>query len=108
MGNEVPQWYEAAVPAVFGVKARFYWGSTTDDINQALSNGRGVLSCLTNPGHFIAIVGSDTDAKQFIYHDPWPGNTWPAAMAGKPGFMRRVGYDELAGNVQGWRVEIGG
>lgn len=107
MGNEVPQWYEVAVQAVFGVKARFYWGASTQEINQALRNGRGVLITLQKPGHYVAIVAEDQDAGEFIYHDPWPGNDWPATMAGKPGRCRRVGYAELSANVKPYRVEVG-
>jgi hypothetical protein len=107
MGNEVPQWYEAAIPAVFGVKARFYWGSGQPEISQALRNGRGVLITLQTPGHYVGIVADDVDARQFVYHDPWPGNSWPYAMAGKPGRCRRVGYAELSTNIKVYRVEIG-
>jgi hypothetical protein len=107
MGNRVPQWYELAIPAVFGVKARFYWGASKVEITMALQNGRGVMACLKKPGHYIAIVAEDITTGEFIYHDTWPGNQWPASMTGKPGRCRRVSYSELASNVQGFRVEIG-
>jgi hypothetical protein len=107
MGNEVPQWYEAAIPAVFGTMARFYWGCTPDQIVQALKNRRGVLATMVKPGHYIAIVGYDLDKNEAIYHDPWPGNTWPQRYAGKPGALRRMTAAEIAENVKPHRVEIG-
>jgi hypothetical protein len=107
MGNEVPQWYEVAVPAVFGVKARFYWGSGTAEICRAMTNGRGVMVALKKPGHFIAIVAVDMDIGEAIYHDPWPDNAWPIYNQGKPGAGRRVKFADLADNLQGYRVEIG-
>lgn len=107
MGNEVPQWYEVAIPAVFGVPARFRWGASINEIRDALVNCRGVLITLEKPGHYIAIVADDLDSGEFVYHDPWPGNTWPADMAGKPGAGRRVKYAELMANVKPYRVEVG-
>jgi hypothetical protein len=107
MGNEVPQWYEAAVPAVFGVPATFAYGCSPLQIRQALYNGRGVLATMVKPGHYIAIVGYDLDTNETIYHDPWPGNTWPQRYAGKPGACRRMTAAEIGENVKPHRVEIG-
>ena len=106
MGNEVPQWYEAAVPAVFGVKVKFAWGLIAGHIEDALGGRRGVLATLIKPGHYIAIVGYDTDTREVIYHDPWPGNPWPARYAGKPGQLRRLTVEEQK-NLKPYRVEIG-
>lgn len=106
MGNEVPQWYEPAIPAVFGTKARFYWGCTVKQIDQALQNGRGVLATMVKPGHFIAIVGYDTEQQVVIYHDPWPGNGWPERYKGKSGRLRRLKLQEME-NIKPFRVEIG-
>lgn len=107
MGNEVPQWYEAAIPAVYGVKARFYWGASLLEIHQALRNGRGVLVCLKDPRHYVGIVAEDTEQDQFVYHDPWPNNPWPANLRGQSGRSRSVDCDELAANLQPFRIEIG-
>jgi hypothetical protein len=105
MGNEVPQWYEAAIPAVFGVKAKFAWGLIAN-IQDALEEGRGVLATMEKPGHYIAIVGYDTDTQEVIYHDPWPGNRWPLRYADKPGRCRRLTVEEQA-NLKPYRVEVG-
>jgi hypothetical protein len=106
MGNEVPQWYEAAIPAVFWVRAKFFMGLSQDDIKLALSQGRGILATLIKPGHYIAIVGHDTDTQEVIYHDPWPGNRWPLRYADKPGRCRRLTVEEQA-NLKPYRVEVG-
>lgn len=106
MGNEVPQWYEAAIPAVFGVKARFHHGIGHGYFIDALKAGRGLLCTLIKPGHYIAIVGYDTDTREVIYHDPWPGNPWPARYQGKPGRGRRLTVEEQA-NLKPYRVEVG-
>jgi len=106
MGNEVPQWYEAAIPAVFGVKAKFVHGIYRTTISLALSKGRGILATLNTPGHYIAIIGYDTDTHEVIYHDPWPGNAWPVRYAGKPGRCRRLTVEEQK-NLKPYRVEVG-
>lgn len=106
MGNEVPQWYEAAVPAVFGVRAQFISIIGPATIKSALEKGRGILATLIKPGHYIAIVGYDTDTREVIYHDPWPGNPWPARYVGKPGRLRRLTVEEQA-NLKPYRVEVG-
>jgi len=106
MGNEVPQWYEAAIPAVFGVGARFYWGLDDIQIQATLKLGRGLLCTLIKPGHYIAIVGYDTDTREVIYHDPWSVNPWPARYVGKPGRLRRLTVEEQA-NLKPYRVEVG-
>lgn len=106
MGNEVPQWYPPALKAVFGVESKFSWGMSFDVIWTALGEGRGVLATLKKPGHYIAIVGFDTDAREVIFHDPWPGDPWPARYAGTPGQCRRLTELELV-NLQPFRVEIG-
>jgi hypothetical protein len=108
LGNTIPQWYEASVPAVFGVKARFYWGVSFEKLMQAIiGNTRGVMLCLENPGHFIAGVAIDADKREVIYHDPWPDNFWPARLKGTPGRARRVSWQELGANLQPYMVEIG-
>jgi hypothetical protein len=107
MGNEVPQWYEAAVPAVFGVPAKFYHGVTFEAIEYAIKQIRGVMLTLNSPGHYIAVVGVDTEAKEVIYHDPWPNNPWPVNLKGTPGRARRVLWSVLANNLKPYRVEIG-
>jgi hypothetical protein len=106
MGNRVPQWYEPAINSVFSVRARFYWGCTVDQIYTALRNGRGVLACMKKPGHYVAIVGFDTDTSEAIYHDPWPDNGWPARYVGTNGRARRLNVEEMQ-NLQAYRVEVG-
>lgn len=107
MCNQVPQWYMASIPAVFGVKAQFNWGAGIDELSKALKAGRGVMLTLVKPGHYIAIVAQDLDSGEFIYHDPWPDNYWPAYNKGKPGFARRVRYADLMANIKAYRVEVG-
>lgn len=106
LGNTVPQWYEAIVPAVMGVQCRFSWGCNFERIKTAIQAGLGVMLCLKNPGHFIAVVGVDTDKKTVIYNDPWPQNQWPKSMAGKPGEGREVPMVDLESNLQPFMVEV--
>jgi hypothetical protein len=107
LGNTIPQWYEASVQAVFGVKARFYWGVAWEKLIMAMDNGRGVMLCLENPGHFIAVIAIDTETKEVIYHDPWPNNFWPDKLKGTPGRARRIAWTELGQNLQPYMVEVG-
>lgn len=108
MGNRVPQWYAPAISAVFGEKIRAVYrvGFDPFSVRVALEAGRGVMACLINPGHYIAIVAMDTDTGELVYHDPWPGNPWPARYKGQPGRARRMSQDDMA-NVKPFRVEIG-
>tara|TARA_Y100000310_G_scaffold269827_1_gene283297 strand:- start:9497 stop:10099 length:603 start_codon:yes stop_codon:yes gene_type:complete len=105
MGNEIPQYYPAAIRDVFAVAARFFWGVSVDDVISALANRCGVMICLEKPGHYIAVVAYDPDTREIVYRDPWPGNPWPEAYRGQSGFNRRISGTE---NIKGYRIEIGG
>jgi hypothetical protein len=104
MGNEIPQYYPAAVWDVFGVTGTFAWGCDPAIVKGALRAGRGVMVCLKNPGHYIAFVAYDGD--EFVYRDPWPGNTWPARWRGHRGFNRVLTAVEFD-NIKDYRIEIG-
>lgn len=107
LGNTVPQWYEAAIYDVFGISARFYWGLVFHDLEICIHKNIGILACLKNPGHYVAIVGFDSDKKTVIYNDPWEGNFWPESLKGRPGFNRELPWNEFSNNLNLWRVEIG-
>ena len=106
MGNEIPQYYPAAIMAVFGVRAFFYWGSDWDHVTMALSLQRGVMLALKKPGHFIAAVAYREIEKAIIYRDPWPGNPWPVEWKNRSGFNRSISGLQLE-NLQPYRIEIG-
>jgi hypothetical protein len=101
-GNEVPQFYPAAVQAVFGVKAVFLWGKDFDKIAAYLAQGRAVQLCLVKPGHYIAAAAYDDEAREIIYNDPWPGR-----FSDGNGFNRRMGRAEFQGNVKPFYIVYG-
>jgi hypothetical protein len=101
-GNEVPQFYSVAVPAVFGVKAEFMYGNDFNKIAAFLEAGRGVQLCLVNPGHYIAAVAYDSAKREIIFNDPWPGR-----FADKDGFNRRMGEAEVKANVKTFMIVFG-
>jgi len=101
-GNEVPQFYEIAVPAVFNVKARFIWWKDYKTIVNLVSKGQAVQLCLKNPGHYIAVVAYDTDTQEIIINDPWPGRFF-----NRDGFNRRMNAKELWSNVKGYAIVYG-
>jgi len=105
-GNEIAQYYPAALLDVFGVPAHFEWGAKYKDVTKAIKNRRGVMLCLKNPGHFIAVVAYKELEQALIYNDPWPGNPWPAKWRGKSGFNRSIAGPELE-NLKPYRIEIG-
>ena len=98
-GNEVPQFYPAAMYAVFGVKAEFLWGNDPKKIASFLEAGCAVQLCLVNPGHYIAAVAYDTDRQEIIYNDPWPGR-----FADGNGFNRRMGEAEARINLKNFMI----
>jgi hypothetical protein len=102
-GNEVPQFYPAAVQAVFGVKAEFLWGNNFDQIASFLVQGNAVQLCLVKPGHYIAAAAYDEEKGEIIYNDPWPGR-----FADGNGFNRRLGEAECKANVKPFFIVYGG
>jgi hypothetical protein len=102
-GNEVPQFYPAAVKAVFGVHAEFEWGAGIAKIAAYLEAGRGVQLCLIKPGHYIGAVAYDSEKREIIYNDPWPDR-----FTDKNGFNRRMGEAEVKVNVKPFLIVYGG
>jgi hypothetical protein len=102
-GNEVPQFYPAAVSAVFGVKAEFLWGNDFERIASILQSGRAVQLCLVKPGHYIAAVAYDDVKREIIFNDPWPGR-----FSDRNGFNRRMGEAEYKSNVKPFMIVYGG
>jgi hypothetical protein len=101
-GNEVPQFYPVAVPAVFGVKAEFMFGNSFDKIATFLQSGRAVQLCLVTPGHYIAAVAYDSETREIIFNDPWPGR-----FSDGNGFNRRMGEAEVKANVKTFMIVFG-
>jgi len=100
-GNEVPQFYPAAVRAVFGAEAEFLWGLGA--LPAFLQAGRAVQLCLAQPGHYIAAVAYDDAAGEVVYNDPWPER-----HADRDGFNRRLGQAELKANVLPYMIAYKG
>ena len=101
-GNEVPQFYPVAVPAVFGVQADFAWLSGMGQVADHLREGRAVQLCLVKPGHYVAAVAWDQGSREIIYNDPWPGR-----FSDRNGFNRRMGVCEFASNVKPFIIVYG-
>lgn len=102
-GNEIPQFYPVAVPAVFGVRADFAWCGDIDRVAASLLEGSAVQLCLVKPGHYVAAVAWDEEARELIFNDPWPGR-----FADKDGFNRRMGEAEYRANVKPFVIVYGG
>jgi hypothetical protein len=102
-GNEVPQFYPAAVSAVFGVKAEFLWGNDFGRIVSFLQAARAVQLCLVKPGHYIAAVAYDDERREIVFNDPWPGR-----FSDGNGFNRRLGEAECKANVKSFMIVYGG
>lgn len=94
-GNEAAVWYPIAVKAVFGINAKFVGSLTFDQVVSHISKNQGVQIVLKNPGHFLAIVGVDTDKKELIYNDSWPNR-----HSDGNGFNRRMTFEEYQTNVK--------
>lgn len=107
-GNRVPQYFPVALKDVFGIDATFEWGCSYDQIVEALKAGIGVLICLEDPGHYVAVVAVDTVTEEIIYNDPWPQNYWPVRLTGTSGFNRRMTREEFESNIKPFRIKIGG
>jgi hypothetical protein len=101
-GNEVPQFYPAAVEAVFGIKAYFRWLHDFGHVANELASGRAVQLCLVKPGHYIAAVAYDEDAREIIYNDPWPDR-----FPDKNGFNRRMSHAEYQANTKPYLIVYG-
>jgi hypothetical protein len=101
-GNEVPQFYSVAVPAVFGITASFQWNSELAKVIANLEAGRPVQLCLVKPGHYIAAVAYDDEKREIIFNDPWPGR-FPDGN----GFNRRMTEAEFKANVKPFMIVYG-
>lgn len=101
--NQVPQFYPYAVLQVFGVPAAFDWGTAWGQIVADLDNGRAVMVCLKEPGHYIAIVAYDAHANELVFHDSWGSR--PGLR--NRGRAERMSVGELQSNVQPYRVTFG-
>ena len=106
MNHRVPQFYELAIEEVFGVKAAFSFGINFDIVTEYLEEGKGIIICLKEPGHYIAPVAYTENT--LIYRDSWSGNKWPERHIGKSGFNRDMTREEFKSNVQPFKVVIGG
>jgi hypothetical protein len=103
MGNRIPQYYPIAIFTLFGFAGKYESSISLEKIKTAIDQGHGVMACLKSPGHFIPIVAYEDD--EIIYHDPWPGNSWPARFRGSHGRNRRIAEDERQ-NLQNFYVEV--
>lgn len=106
-GNQIPQYYPVAIKEVFGVNAEFRWGIHENTIVSALQDSQGVLVCLKEPGHFVAVVAYNEGTGEIIYNDPWPGNYWPSELVGTSGFNRKMKSERFISNCQPFHVSIG-
>lgn len=75
-GNEVAQWYPAAVREVFIGKCDFLGEVSWEDAIAQLKKSRALQVCLSQPRHFIAIVAYDDIRDLMLMKDSWPSR-WP-------------------------------
>jgi hypothetical protein len=101
--NRVPQYYPLAVRKVFGVSATFKWGLIFMDVAKCIIGGRAVQICLRRPGHYIAVIAYDEDARELIYNDSWGGRF----SDGKGGWHRRMAWGEFNKNVKTYFIVYG-
>lgn len=94
-GNEAAVWYPTAVKDVFGVNAKFVGKLSFEQIREYIKLNQGVQIVLKNPGHFLAVVGVDTDKSELIYNDSWPNR-----HADGDGFNKRMTLTEFQTNVK--------
>jgi hypothetical protein len=73
---EIPQYYEYAIKRVFGLIAKFEYG-TFENIVDYLKQGCAVQLCLVTPGHFISAVAYDDSTQEILFKDPWGQDRWP-------------------------------
>ncbi|MDA3854614.1 MAG: C39 family peptidase [Candidatus Woesearchaeota archaeon] len=106
-GNQIPQFYPIAIKDVFNIESHFSWGIAYSDIINSINKGKGLVVCLKSPGHFIAIVGYDSDNDTVIYNDPWPEDYWPKSLEGTKPYLREVPWDNLDINLQPYKITIG-
>lgn len=104
--NRVPQDYEIAIPAVFGIKATFEW-KNLEGIYDLLRNNIAVMLCFKKPGHYIVAVAYNKQTEELCYRDPWPNNPYPSRLKGQSGFNRWVKRSEIESNLTNYRVLIG-
>jgi hypothetical protein len=87
--HEVPQYYPAAVKAVFGARAQFTWNASFAEIAAHVSNGLAVMVNhkpeKNRPGHYVAVVAYDEISDELIFHD-----SWPEGAPGHNGWARRI------------------
>ena len=107
MGNRIPQWYDIAIPDVFGIKTSFSRKVSFEIIKNKLKRNISTMLCLKRPGHFVAVVAVDTEKNELIYNDPWPGNYWPRRLKGTSSFNRRMRLQEFKNNTENFAVYIG-
>jgi len=74
-GNRIPQFYPVAVRWCFNINAEFRGAITWEKVIAEIKNGRTVQLCFKKPGHYIAVLGYDTDFDELIYNDPWAGHS---------------------------------
>ena len=108
MGNRVAQWYSVAIPDVFDVRCRFRWEKEIEKLKEHLSKNIGVMVCLKNPSHYIAIIAFNTKNGYIIYHDSWIGNWWPIRLKNQSYNKRRMLLNEYINNVDNYCILIGG
>lgn len=101
--HEVPQYYPAALRAVFGATAVFAWGVSFDVAAEYVQNGMAVIVNIkpNKTGHFVAVVAHDDKANELIYHDPWPEN-----VPGHDGWGLRLSPAMWAGEVEPYAIVI--
>lgn len=103
--NRVPQFYPIMLKDIFKIESKFEW-KNIHSIKELIKKNIGIMVCLTNPGHYIGIVGYDDVTKQVCYRDPWPQNYWPAHLKGASGFNRWIDIALLQTNLESYRVLI--
>jgi hypothetical protein len=97
-GNEIPQLYPYTAKQLFNVDAEFKNEKDFNKLIGYISNNQPIQLCFINPGHFVALVGIDTDTKELIINDPWFRH-YPTG-----GFNHRLSIQEYDQNINPWLI----
>ena len=98
MGNEIIQLYPFTAKQLFNVEAEFKNEKDWNKIIEYIKANQSVQLCEIDPGHFIAVVGVDTDTNELIVNDPWQRHYSTG------GFNHRISKDEYDKNINPWLV----
>ncbi len=91
--NRYAIYYPHVAEKLIGIKSEYYDYMDFQKLEDHLEAGNTAQVCLVDPGHYISLVGVDTETGDFYFHD-----SWPERFQSKNGFFRLLLRDELFNN----------